>query len=247
MIHSKTLRDTCNELFADYPLAVRAGEQDTAIICSMVLMLRKGGKAEYYVLSYENGSGRPFYLLRQWQDGAVVDITDGGNANAAGVITEVIGQSIPLPRHGSVFGWRTTDDVSALILSYADWALGAAEPSWSVMPLARITRQQWPPFTNENFLGHWFWDYCRDGRIVSLSELIGATSDVVFWTSIEAASSSGCCIVASNINSPRGYMLPAGRYVYYETLQVGEEVPSLDELLARTDKIDLSPRLRVRD
>lgn len=244
MIHTRSVYESCDELFAAYPLAVRAGDGDTTTICSMVLMLRNDDDARFFVLSYDDGDGgKPSYLLRPWRDGAVVDIADDG-AVAPDVIVDAVTQGVPIPEHGSVFGWRYGDAVTALILIYANRAPGAPEPSWAVMPLAGIPLQQWPPFTDDRLFGRWFWDYYQGGGIVFVGELIASTRDAVFWADAKTILGSGCCVVTRDIKSPEGYTLPAGRYVYHEALQAGVPVPSLEVLLASTNIIDLAPRLR---
>jgi hypothetical protein len=244
MIYTRSLYESCDELFAAYPLAVRAGDGGTTTICSMVLTLRNGDDAGFFVLSYDDGGrGKPSYLLRSWSEGAVVDITDDGVV-ASDVIVDAITQGVPIPVHGSVFGWRCGDAVTALILTYANWTPGAPEPSWAVMPLVGISQQQWPPFTGERLFDRWFWDCYLDGSIVSLSELIAGTRDAVFWVDTKAILGSGCCAVTRDIKSSKGYTLSAGRYVYHEVLRAGQPVPSLELLLASASTIDLAPRLR---
>ena len=110
MIHTRSVYESCDELFAAYPLAVRAGDGDTTTICSMVLMLRNDDDARFFVLSYDDGGGKPSYLLRPWRDGAVVDIADDC-AVVPDVIVDAVTQGVPIPEHGSVFGWRYGDAV----------------------------------------------------------------------------------------------------------------------------------------
>jgi hypothetical protein len=51
-------------------------------------------------------------------------------------------------------------------------------------------------------------------------------------------------VVARDITSDTGYVLPRGCYLYYEALRRGVDVPSPDTLLAAPGKTDLAPRLR---
>jgi hypothetical protein len=90
--------------------------------------------------------------------------------------------------------------------------------------------------------GKWFWKHYRAGSINSLRSLIAAAPGVVFWADTKAVLGSDCCAVARDLRSPEGYVLPRGRYVYYEALRAGKPVPSLQTLLTTADRIDLATR-----
>ena len=235
-------RDLCDELFADYPLAVRAGRKNTTTICSMVLMLLEDDGEAFYVLSCDDGEGRPSYLLRQWHTIAAVNVVDDSDPDAVRIATSVVTRGVPIPEHGSLFGWKPADAVTALIPIYSDATAGAPEPSWAVMPGAGVPQDRWPPFTGERVFGAWFWDHHSDGNIISLADLIAETEGAVFWVDTEKLFGSGCCVVEHDIGSPQGYRLPADRYVYHEALQGGMHIPPASALLASGSKIDLGPR-----
>jgi hypothetical protein len=60
MICTTSLYEACQELFANYPLAVRAvNHSDT--IGSMVLMLRDDDEIKFFVLSHDYGDGALLY------------------------------------------------------------------------------------------------------------------------------------------------------------------------------------------
>lgn len=98
--------------------------------------------------------------------------------------------------------------------------------------------------TDECLFGDWFWEHYRAGNLVCLGGLIAETPDTVFWVDTRAILGSGCCAVARDITSPDGYTLRRGRYVYHQALRADKPMPSLGELLADTEKIDLAPRFQ---
>ncbi len=241
MIRTRSLYETCQELFAEYPLAVSVGTCSRTVH-SMVLMLRDQDDVRFFVLSQDCGAGKPCYSLRPWHAGGIVDIeADRGDA-VPDISANAVTSGVPIPQDGSLFGWKSGDAVNALIAVYAEYTPVCPEPSWSLMLLVGIPEAQWPPFTGEHLFGHWFWEHYRAGSIVSLGGLIAGTPDTVFWADTEAILGSGCCVVARDIKSPEGYTLQHGRYVYDQALQAGTPVPSLDTLLNDYGKTDLASR-----
>jgi hypothetical protein len=241
VIRISSLYKACDELFAAFPLAVRVVNL-SGTIRSMVLTLRDGADAGFFVLVHDCGEGTPFYSLSPWHAGSIADIEAEGGAAVPDVAVNVVTRGIPIPRHGSLFGWTRENAVTAMVPVYATYALTSPEPRWAVMPLAGIPEVLWPPFTDERLFGHWFWEHYRAGRIVSLDDLIAETPGTVFWVDTEALLGWHCCAVACSINSPEGPGLRRGRYVYYQALRAGKPVPPLDVLLADTGKIDLTSR-----
>lgn len=245
MIRTKSLYEACHELFTDYPLAARAVNRSSTIR-SMVLLLRDGDDARFFVLVRDSREGRSLYSLCTWRAGGIVDIEADGSAAAPDVVVSAVTRGIPVPRHGSIFGWRWRDAVTALVAVYAEYTPASPEPSWTVMPLAGTPEAQWPPFTGERLFGRWFWDHYRAGSVISLDNLIAGTPDTVFWADTKAILGSDCCAVARDISSPdpEGPALRRGRYVYFEALRADKPVPSLGALLADPGKIDLAPRFQ---
>lgn len=243
MVRTRSLYETCNELFTDYPLAARTVNR-SGTIRSMVLLLRDGDDAGFFVLVSDSSEGRPLYSLCTWQAGGIVDIEADGSAAVSDVAVKAVTRGVPLPRHGSVFGWRHGDAVTALVAVYTEHTPESPEPSWTVMPLAGTPEAQWPPFTGERLFGHRFWEQYRAGSIITLDNLIAGTPDTVFWADTKAILGSDCCAVAHDISSPDGPVLRRGRYVYYQALRDGKPVPSLNALLADPGKIDLAPRFQ---
>jgi len=210
----------------------------------MILMLEDGDTARFYVLSHNYGEHESIYSLSPWPAGWISDIEEIRAGDALDEVSRVLTHSVPVPLHGSLFGWRRGDSITALIAIYAEYSPPHIQPSWTVMPLADIPEAQWPPFTGRPFLGEWFWQWYRSGSITSLSNLIATTPDTVFWVDTRTTLGSGSCAVAAEVNAPEGYKLRCGSYVYYRALRMGKPVPSLQALLSDDSKIDLSPAFR---
>jgi hypothetical protein len=243
MAHTTSLYGACHRLFTSYPLATRA-VNSSGTIRSMVLLDRDGEDVKFFVLLQNCDEGKPFYSLCPWHGGNIVDIEEGSSDAVSHVVADVLTNGVPIPQHGSLFGWRNGDAIHALIAIYADDTPACLDPSWTVMPLVEAPQTDWPPFTKQVLFGHWFWEHYWAGSIVSLADLIASIPDTVFLAETEAIIGWDCCVVARNITSPEGYTLRRGRYVYFQTLRAGELVPSLEVLLSNTRKVDLAPWFR---
>jgi hypothetical protein len=238
MTSASSLYEACAERFATYPLAVEAADD----AWSMVLLHRDDGDASFFILAAEPHAVRPSYSIRRWRssDGARID---PGTAIPE-VFADAILRGVPVPRHGSLMGWRDNEGaVAALIVFYAEYTPWSPVPSWATMPRAGTPETRWPPFADEPLLGLWLWKHYRAGRLVSLDGLIAAHPGMVFWADTAAVLGSNCCVVAHDIGGPSGLTLKRGRYVYYQALRAGKPVPSLKSLLAGANT-DLAPRLR---
>jgi hypothetical protein len=234
--------DLCEELFEGYPLAVVSVDW-TGTVHSMVLMVHEGDGADFFMLARHRGGDEPFYSLSSWQeDGPVVDI-EADEGVVPEVAAAILRRCVPLPRHGSLFGWLPGSAVSALVAVYADYTPEYPEPSWAVLPLAGAPARSWPPFTGEEWLGPWFWEHYKAGKLVSLAALVAANPDTVFWVRTAATLGWDCCVVSRDVTSDACYELPRGCYLYYEALRAGVSVPSAGELLSGPGKTDLAPRL----
>jgi hypothetical protein len=243
MIHTSSLADACYALFARYPPAVRTPTASGSIR-TMLLLLSDGDGARFFVLTHDRRDGRSLYLIRQRGTRETVDITADGDAAVPDVAVNAVSRGVPIPRDGSLFGWRCGDDVTALIPVYTTSTPTTPEPFCAVMPRAGVPEAQWPPFTEERLPGHWFWEHYWARRIVSVGGLIAESSATVFWANTKATLGTNCCVVAQDIASGESYRLPRGIYVYYRELRAGTPVPSLTVLLADSAKIDLAPRFR---
>ena len=243
MVHTDSPAEACRELFACYAVATRVADRG-GIIRAMVLMLRDGDDAKLFILSHEQYEDRPTYSVRRWRTTESVDIAGDGDATVPDAIMSVLTRGIPIPRDRSLFGWRRDDSITALVPVYTTFAPRYPEPFWAVMPRVGTPEAQWPPFTDQRLFGQWFWEYYRAGALVSVDSLIAEVPDTVFWADTKVILGSDCCAVAYDIKSPEGFTLDRGRYVYYQALRAGKQVPSLRVLLADSGKTDLAPRFR---
>jgi hypothetical protein len=225
---TKNLHEKCGELFATYPLAVSDH-------CSIVLMAADGQQAKFFILNHASGKDR--YWLHPWRAEGDFEI-DAKTWDVPAWVTDVLAHGVPLPRHGSLFGWKTGNDITTLVAAYSQYEPEHPEPSFSVMPLASLPKSQWPPFISEHFFGPWFWDHYRAGRIVSLAGLVAASRATVFWVVPEGAL-GGCVAVEHDVKGTVG-TLPRGVYAYFKDLPL----PPLDELLAFPGNADLAPRFK---
>jgi hypothetical protein len=243
MIRTASVYQRCQELFTNYPLAVR-NVTDFGSIRTMVLMRRNGDEADFFVLSQGRGDEAPLYSMRPWPSGDIVDIDADGAAPVSRMFADALAAGLPLPRHGSMCGWKGDGVVTALIVIYTDYAPHRPLPRWTVMPLVGLPEREWPPFTGQRFFGPWFWEAYRAESIVALDEIIAEAPGSVFWVNTQSILGSDCCAVARKIEGPNGPTLPRGRYVYSEVLRSRGPVPSLAVLLADVNKIDMAARFR---
>lgn len=240
MIGTSSLYDMCDELFARYPPTTGTADLgDTA--SALVLMQRDRDDVTFFVLARHHSPGHPSYTLRPWLGRERVGIYPDTGYGVPDHFADVVRSGVPIPPDGSLFGWRDTDLITALIAIYAEYTPGGQEPCWSLMPLAELPATAWPPFTREHLFGPWFWDHYRAGRLVILDGLIADTPGIVFWANTEATLGSGCCVVADDVEG-RGFTLPRGRFVHHSVLDSAAPVPALDALLAGTGTTDLSSR-----
>jgi hypothetical protein len=241
MTHADAVYQMCDRLFTDYPLAIDASSSNSNSN-SMILVMGNGNEAKFFILSHNHEDNNPVYLLRPWRARGVVDIASDDSADVPDIAVNAITQGTPIPRHGSLLGWRYADTITALVATYTEYEPESPDPSWAVMPRTGLPETQWPPFTGEHTLGRWFWTYYNAGSIVSLDTLIATTPETVFWAATKAAYSWDCCIIADDIRSGQGYTLNRGCYIYYRALQEDTPVPALEILLERHRKTDLAPR-----
>ncbi len=236
--------EACHRLFATYPLAVKSANRN-GTIQTMVLLLRDGDDVNYFMLSHDRRDGRPPYSLRPWRATEAVDIRPSDSTALPDVVLNALIHGVPIPRHGSLFGWVYRKSITVIIPVYTTYTPANPYPSLTAMPRAGVSEGEWPPFTAECFFGPWFWQHYRARSIVSLGSLIAGTPETVFWVDTRRLLGSECCVVAHDTSSSDGYILPHGCYVHYEVLQARMPLPSLDRLLADAHKTDLASRFRM--
>jgi hypothetical protein len=247
MIHTASLFDMCQELFAGYPLAVKAANR-ARTIQTMVLMMPDGDTPRFLVISTDNAKSEPTYTVHARGSRSSVEVTAAGTAHIPEDIVHALahGSPLPLPRDGSLFGWSYGDAVTALIGIYTRYTPEYPEPRYAVMPLAGISEALWPPFTGERFFGPWFWEYYEAGSIVHLDEVIAKHPGTVFWVDVTALVGSDFCLVEHDIRAWECLALRRGCYVYYQALRGGRAVESITELLANAAKTDLAPQFAAQ-
>jgi hypothetical protein len=244
MIRSHPLHERCRELFANYPLAVQVQEDNDAVN-SMVLVLQREDDVGFYLLLREesDGAAEGYYRIRPWHDETAVRIDAALPAeDVPDAPAEAIMTGTPIPRDGSLFGWRYGDAFTALLVTYTQRTPETPEPSWAVMPLVGTAESQWPPFAAEIWFGGWFWNDFRAGNLVLLDDSIAATTRTVFWADTQAAIGSNSAVVTRDLKTHEGYTLPRGQYVYHRALRKGEAIPSLEALLTDDCLYDLGPQ-----
>jgi hypothetical protein len=243
-----SLHQVCDQLYADYPLAVSGSEDGSgreSATHSMILMLRGGGQTQFHLLSRCDVSDEAhFYLIRPWRDSGSQEIRAGDHRVVTGVAVQALIYGVPLPRDGALFGWGDRDKITALVVFFAGYTPATPEPSWTVMPWAESPPAHWPFFVTERFFGEWFWDCFRRGEIISLDNVVAQTEKMVFWVDTDAELGWDSCAVMQDVDSGEGRVLPRGLYVYHQVLAEHVSLPDLDGLLDRVDKIDLSPKFR---
>jgi hypothetical protein len=212
-------------LFAAYPLAVAASRG--ASLMTLIL------------------PGPVFGQIARWdtpaEDGTRYSLHD--EAAESYTLDQVAEQGVPLPRHGSVFGWVHDEEIPALVVVYTETTPQRPEPRWTVMPLDGTPRDLWPPFTGRHLFSGWFWDYIAEGSLLPLGALIAATPGAVFWADTHDALGADCCVVTRDLSAGEGW-LRAGVYAYSEVLRNGVPVPSAETLLRDALVTDLAPRFR---
>jgi hypothetical protein len=243
MVHTNSLYKACHELFTDYPQAARTVDESGTVL-SMVVMVQDGDDAGFYVLSRDQSNGKPSYCLWSWPAGDIVEIPAGNNIAVPDMAVNAVTNGVPIPRDGSLFGWVYGRVITALIVIYAESAPASTEPGWAVMPLADTPEAQWPPFTGERLFGHWSWDLCRAGRIISLDRVVAETQGAVWWVDTTAVVGSNCCAISRDIITSEGQTLGRGCYVYYQALRTSKPIPCLEMLLQDPGKIDLASRFQ---
>jgi hypothetical protein len=240
-----TLYRECEELFTHYPQASRTPTRGLEWE-TVILVAPGGGRPQFFTLGWmHSGDPVPFFMLGSWASRTYLLITEDGAVQEQGIsasdAAQVLREATPLPQHGSLFGWTPAGRVTALIAVYADSRGEYPEPSWAVMPLAGTPATQWPPFSAEQAIGPWFWEYLTAGQIIDIGAALSDTRRTAWWVT---AAGSQYCAVTRDVALPRGVVLPRGLFAWHEELSAGTPVPSLPAALASTGKRDLGVTFR---
>jgi hypothetical protein len=243
MTSGSSLWEMCHDRFARYRIATKTADR-SGTVRTMILMLRRDDGPQFFVLSQDCRDDRPRYSLRVRRSSDSVDIEAKSSAGIPDAVVEAVSHGVPIPRDGSLFGWRSQGTVATLVPVYTAFRPQSPDPFCAVMPRVGTEEARWPPFTDERPFGPWFWQHYAMEEIISLDSLIAETPGTVFWADTKPILGSHCCAIARDIKSPGGCTLQRGVYAYFRALRTGEPVPSLGALLASSNKTDLAPRFQ---
>lgn len=204
----------------------------------MVLMAPGDGRPRFFILSQESTAGKPFSLFPWRAPGTTVIIR--GPGSLPDEAAEALACGVPIPPHGSIFGWAAGSAVTALVFAYARYTPQSPVPGWSVLPCLEVPRGQWPPRSYKKVLGRWFWQYVRAGAVLDLRDDIAAAPGALLWSGAAQLPDSECCAVARDVALTGGLRLPAGRYVPYQAALADVPIPALDVLLRDPSRRDLA-------
>jgi hypothetical protein len=227
----------CLQLFRFHPLAVAPPGTDGAD-GSMVLRHRKAG---YFVLTREGGDA---FVLRSWNSRDGIEEKIRPRESVPDLVCEVIARCLPVPRHGTLLGWITGKQVTALLPVHSAPDPGSSSPAPGpevrVLPLEETSQEwHWPPFTLDP-LDEWrLWEYVDWNELVDVAPLIDEHPGCVLWVPSPDGRRTGHVIVTENLRAEK-YWMPAGVYADHWTLREGLPAPSVGELLKRPKVVDLA-------
>jgi hypothetical protein len=238
----------CLQLFRRYPLAVTPHSADSGYR-SMVLMNRDAGLADFFILTQAPGD---HFVIRSWKsrDGVTQEIRP--SEPVSGIIDQVLGGSMPVPRDGALLGWVTDSQVTVMLAVHCrlpeTWDAPVPVPEIWVMPMAGTSELlHWPPFTASPLDDGRLWEYVERGQIVDVVPLVTQRPGRAFWVPSPGGRSArhekGCVVVTNHLPAD-DYWLPAGVYLDHWTLREGIQAPPVSHLLALPGVVDLAHRLR---
>jgi hypothetical protein len=242
-----TLYEEFSALFDTYPLAV---EPVTADGTQDRMVLGSPGRAFHILQRVLSGIPRPFITLSPWKnarDSVIADSAGGVESLGGGIpgdAARLVASAVPIPRDGSLFGWRDGGGITAIFPFYADEDWDNL-PAWSGMPRADLPEPQWPPFTRQDFAGSGFWDHYRAGWVADLAPVVGRTSGSVFWAATNASLDSGCAVVTRRI-SGHGWRMEPGTYAYWKVLQDPAGQARIERAIRQASRTDLGPQFARR-
>lgn len=252
----------CRQLFRCHPLAVTQPPAGSGGLAAMVLRHRTAG---FFVLTRPRDD---LFVLRSWQErgGDSVEEHIQHGKPVTDLVRKVIVGCLPVPRHGSLLGWVTSHQVTALLavrsmppsmqaLNSED-TLGSlhgsavpdapvavrrsAGPEVRVLPLEGTTKEwHWPPFT-VNPLDDWrFWEHVEWGELVDVMPLVSASPGRAFWVPSPDGRPTGHVVLTDNIRIDE-YWIPKGVYCDHWILREGREPPPAQDLLVSPGAVDLA-------
>jgi hypothetical protein len=230
MTKTDSLYQRCQQLFADYPLAVLDDWE-------MALLMPAGTGAAFFILAKEEDGS---YTMDRWSGEELGRVSSNGGS-AGDDMACVLKDGVPCPRDGELFGWVQHGVITGLIAASISQEHG---PVWSPMPAVGTPEDSWPAFVGPHVLGHWFWDEYQAGKIVSLGPLIASTPGTIYWAATEPTIGSGSAVVTTAVHKG-GISLPDGVYIYHGVLTgSGLCAEALESLARKAPQTDLAPRFR---
>jgi len=233
-------------LFTRYPLAVMHDRADGGSQ-SMVLMNPDAGPAGFFVLTQ---AGDEEFVIRSWHGRHAVSHGIRPGEPVPDIVHQVISDSLPVPRDGSLLGWVTDRQVTVIMAAFcrqpATWDNPAPVPEIRVMPMAGTSElPHWPPFAATPFDGR-LWEYVERGQIVDIVPLLNRSLGRAYWVpSLDRRSArheDGCVVIRDHLTSDE-YWVPAGVYMDHWILREGFAAPPVGRLLALPGVVDLARRL----
>jgi hypothetical protein len=237
--------EECSQLFRRYPLAVTLDFANGGFR-SMVLMNRAAGPAGFFVLTQDRDG---LFAIRSWNrhDGLSQEIRPG--EPVPGVIYQVISGGMPVPHDGTLLGWVTDYQVTAILAVHCrppdNWDAPVPVPEIRVMPMAGTSELlHWPPFTASPLDDGRLWEYIEWGGIADIGPLLAQSAGHAFWVpSPDRRSALNGCVVVKDALPSDEYWLPAGVYLDHWVLREGIQAPPADSLLALPGVVDLAHHL----
>lgn len=221
----------CLQLFRYHPLAATttgAGDGPE----SMVLRHRTEG---YFVLTKEN---EDLFVIRSWDPRDGVEERIRPRQDVPSLICNVVGHSLPIPRHGTLLGWITGKQVTAMLAVHAAPPAGVSDddgpvpvPEMRVLPLTETVEQfHWPPFTVSPLNDWRLWEYVEWGEIVDVVPLARQYPGRMHWIPSPDGRRTGDVLVRDNLRAEK-FWIPAGVYTDHWALREGLVPPPPSRLL----------------
>jgi len=264
----------CLRLFRSYPLALNpscpgdpgpvAARHAAGWRGSIVLRHKGFDDPGFYVLAQHPAE---HFTLRPWRagDGEYHEIRPGTPVPV--VSHRVVTEGMPVPRDGSLLGWVSDRQVTALLTVHherpggrcgdggrggegggkADGAGLAARPRVpEVRVLAMVGSEpvRWPPFAASPLDDGRLWDYLERGELVDLAPLLNRAEGACWVPSQHpdrARRGHGCAVIGRSLEGLE-YWVPAGVYMDHWMLREGVPTPPASHLVTLPGATHLSRR-----
>jgi hypothetical protein len=234
------LAEACSNLFDAYPAAVEVVDRNGPAR-SMILALPDGEEARFFILAHDAADGASSWTLGPWTADvcAIAEWACTDDMAAA-----IVARGVPVPPDGTMFAWRDGYTLPALLAFYAD-AEKDVSPYWTTMQTVDADRPAPVPQCSAG-IKCWerFWGLYDAGDIIPATALVARNPGTIFWADARESLEYGCFVVARDVATLEGYVLPRGCYVHSDDLQAGGSMPMVDIVLADPGRVDMAPRVR---